>query len=294
MESDTKSSKWLEMFLDCQESERNLSDHTVRAYRIDLHQFLTYLSAHSLEVFEVLPLHLRMFLTSLHAKIGFRSIARKMAALRSFYKFLSRYGYISKNPTENIKNPKIGKKLPVFLTVQQIEILLAAPASHTNVGKRDRAILEILYGSGIRVGELVTLEIQDFDFYTKIVKVKGKRREERLVPLSDASITALREYLNVRRAVPSQRVFLNHFQKPLGSRAIHRLVKKYSRESNLPSNVGPHTIRHSFATHLLDAGADLRAVQELLGHRSLATTQIYTHVTPTRITEVYRQCHPRK
>lgn len=283
---------WADRFLSHQENERNFSRHTLRAYQGDLAQFFSYLSSISVSLSEARAAHIRMFMTSLYTRISAKSMARKIAALRAFFKFLMRYGYLSDNPVANIKTPRIGKKLPQFLTLQQVEKLLNAPPAETHIGKRDRAILEILYGNGLRVSELVSLTVDDIDLATATIKVRGKRKRERLLPLSRTSSFALQEYLKVRSSSQPS-LFLNRLNQPLSDRSVHRLVKKYGFMAALPTYVSPHTLRHTFATHLLDAGADLRALQELLGHRSLIATQIYTHVTPARILEVYRKTHPR-
>lgn len=283
--------QWLSKFLEYQDGERNLSAHTLRAYDADIGQFCEYLFSQSLSVAGVRAIHVRMFLTSLHTRISPVSISRKLAALRAFYKFLVRHGYLSENPLAGIKSPKIGQRLPHFLSLEQVEKLLAAPDRETEMGKRDMAILEVLYGSGIRVGELVSLRIDDLDLATATIKVRGKRKRERLAPISHNASRAIRQYLEMRPPSPS--LFSNCLKESLSSRSVQRLVQKYSRLAGLPAWVTPHTLRHTFATHLLDAGADLRAVQELLGHRSLIATQIYTHVTQKRILEVYRQTHPR-
>jgi integrase/recombinase XerC len=284
---------WLELFLTYLRSERNLSLHTLRAYHGDLRQFYAYVNAQSWNLGEARSVHIRMFLTTLHKGIAQVTTARKIATLRAFYKFLVRHGYLTHNPLEQMRRPKLGKKLPIFLTLEQIERLLQTPDATNDLGKRDRAMLELLYGSGIRVSEMVSLEVSDLDFRASLVKVQGKRRKERLVPLSDASITAIEAYLAVRPRTAGNSLFLNYLGTRLTSRSIHRLIKHYAYVAGLPCNISPHTLRHTFATHLLNAGADLRALQEMLGHTSLVATQIYTHITLDRLLEVYRKSHPR-
>ena len=285
--------QWLTLFFDYLRSERNLSSHTLRAYQSDLRQFFAYANAQTWSITQARHLHIRLFMTSMHKAISQTSMSRKLAALKTFYRFLTRQGYLAKNPLDQVRRPKKAKRLPVFLTEEQVVRLLNAPATESEAGKRDLAILELLYGSGIRVGELVMLQVGDVDFRTMLLKVQGKRKRERLVPISGQSVSALQAYLGERGRMLEQPLFLNCFHQALTSRSVHRLVKKYARAAGLPETIGPHTLRHTFATHLLNAGANLRALQELLGHRSLVATQIYTHVSPIRIMEIYRQTHPR-
>jgi integrase/recombinase XerC len=243
---------------------------------------------------------LRGLLTALH-EAGFAktSIARKLASLRSFYRFGQREGWVKANPARALRNPRKGRTLPHFLTTEEIGKLLAAPAARTPMGLRDRAILETLYSAGLRVSELVGLNDGDVDMPQGIVRVRGKGRKERLAPLGSYALKALAAWLKVRQVSPRQPqgretpVFTNRFGTRLTTRSVGRLLEKYLAETGLDARTSPHTLRHSFATHLLDRGADVRSVQELLGHKSLVTTQIYTHVTTASLRAAYEKAHPR-
>jgi integrase/recombinase XerC len=223
-------------------------------------------------------------------------MARRLSAFRSFFKFLYREGYIKINPTSAIATPKLEKKLPVFLGQERVEALISAPDDKTLMGSRDRAILETLYSTGIRVSELAGLSVDDIDFISGVIKVFGKGRKERIVPIGDVAMKALRNYLDKRtlsRSKKSDAVFLNKSSRRLTGRSVRRIVDKYIKMCSIQEKVSCHSLRHSFATHLLDRGADLRSVQELLGHKNLSTTQIYTHVTTERMKSIYDKAHPR-
>ena len=231
-----------------------------------------------------------------------RSISRKISAIRSFFKFLSREGIAKTSPTINLITPKIDKKLPHFLYLQEVNKLIETPPRQTIFGIRDRAILELLYGTGMRVGELVNLNIHDIDLYEKTIRVFGKGSKERILPLGNPSIKALQEYLTDRHLFrknvsinknDQNALLLNRFGSRLSTRSIRRIIIKYMKIADLNKKISPHVLRHSFATHLLGGGADLRSVQELLGHESLSTTQIYTHITKERLKIIYKKSHPR-
>jgi site-specific recombinase XerD len=231
-----------------------------------------------------------------------RSICRKISTIRSFFKFISREGIVNIDPTINLITPKINKKLPYFLYVQEINKLIETPPGHTIFGIRDRAILELLYGTGMRVGELVNLNIHDIDLYEKTVRVFGKGSKERILPLGNPSIKAIQEYITRRNLFKKNMainrndlnaLLLNRFGGRLSTRSIRRIIIKYMKMAGLNKKISPHVLRHSFATHLLGGGADLRSVQELLGHESLSTTQIYTHITKERLKIIYKKSHPR-
>jgi site-specific recombinase XerD len=231
-----------------------------------------------------------------------RSICRKISTVRSFFKFLSREDIVDINPTINLITPKITKKLPSFLYLEEINKLIETPPWNTIFGIRDRAILELLYGTGMRVGELVNLNITDIDLYEKTVRVFGKGSKERILPLGNPSIKAVKKYLSVRDIFRKKisldkngqnALLLNRFGERLSARSIRRLIIKYMKIAGLNRKISPHVLRHSFATHLLGGGADLRSVQELLGHESLSTTQIYTHITKERLKIIYKKSHPR-
>lgn len=226
------------------------------------------------------------------------TMARKIATMRSFYRWLERRGNIQGNPMTLIRTPRQAKRLPKAIDVQEVEKLLAAPDIQTLLGARDRAMLETLYSTGIRVSELVGMDIKDIDEVGQALIVRGKGRRERIVPLGSHAMAALQHYLQMRRRQEQElggdrAVFINKGDGRISARSVRRKVTKYLKEAGLDPEISPHTLRHSFATHLLDNGADLRSVQELLGHQSLSTTQVYTHLTTKRMQEAYSEAHPR-
>jgi integrase/recombinase XerC len=229
-------------------------------------------------------------------------VARKLAALRTFFQFLVREGILELNPAKLVSTPRLEKKLPVHLSVEDAIRFIETPDTQTDLGKRDRAILELLYGTGVRVSELTKLDLGDVDFKEKLIRVTGKRRKQRIVPFGDPALHALMNYLTVRNAFlqnapPDERdstaVFLNYQGTRITTRSVGRMVDKYIQICAGIHNISPHALRHSFATHLLDSGADLRDIQELLGHARLSTTQIYTHVSMEKLIEVYDKSHPK-
>ena len=246
---------------------------------------------------QVTPLDLRRYLADLRrAEYSRATIARKIATLRSFYKFLAREGEVQGNPVKVIRTPRLGKRLPKFLNPSDVERLLAAPKGDDLLSRRDAAMLEVLYSTGMRVSELVGLDLEDIDPLAEVVRVRGKGRRERLAPLGSYAVRALNRYLEARAQAnvkDDRAVLVNRHGRRLNVRSVRRKLAKYLAEAGLDPGVSPHTLRHSFATHMLERGADLRAVQELLGHRSLSTTQIYTHVTASRLKEIYESAHPR-
>jgi len=274
--------------------EKNVSRHTITNYAIDLKAFSAFLGEKDISAVDHLVL--RRFLAEMRSKnYSKRTVARKLASLRSFFKFLYREGYIKSNPITAISSPKLDKKLPNLLDVGKVTKLILAPDTKTQAGLRDRAILETLYSTGIRVSELVGLDVSDMDFISGVIKVFGKGYKERIVPIGDEAVTAVRKYLDKIKpcAKDKDAVFLNNRGMRLTDRSIRRVVDKYIRACSIEEKISPHSLRHSFATHLLDRGADLRSVQELLGHMNLSTTQIYTHVTMERLKSVYDKAHPR-
>ncbi|MBI4974609.1 MAG: tyrosine recombinase XerC, partial [Candidatus Omnitrophica bacterium] len=225
-----------------------------------------------------------------------RTIARKLACLRSFFKFLYREGHIKTNPISAVSTPKLDKVLPKFLDVEKMLKLVQSPPADKISGLRDRAVLETLYSTGIRVSELVGLDVDDVDFISGVIKVLGKGSRERIVPIGEPALAAMRRYIDKRstdKVRDKDAVFLNKSGRRLTDRSIRRIVDKHIRSLSIREKISPHSLRHSFATHLLDRGADLRSVQELLGHMNLSTTQIYTHVTMERLKSVYDKAHPR-
>ena len=289
--------KTIEKFLSCLRDQRNCSEHTLRAYSRDLQDFSDFLGEERLE--EAAPLRIRAFIMSLRQKGASRkTCARKLAALRSFYRFLAREGVVEGNPAASVRSPRLPKKLPSFLTVQQVNALLDAPDRSNLWGLRDAAIMELLYSSGIRVSELASLDRRDLDILSEMVRVRGKGKKERIVPLGGVAAEVLSRYLTKRDAESGGRfgadaLFINRRGGRLSARSVRRILEKYIAQAGVSVDTTPHTLRHSFATHLLDRGADLRAVQELLGHASLSSTQVYTHLTTERLREVYRKSHPR-
>ena len=225
--------------------------------------------------------------------------ARKLATLRSFYKFCRRRGYVEGNPLATIRTPKQEKRLPKFLEPEQIDTLFNTPDVNTLLGARDRAMLEVLYSTGLRVSELVDLNMADVDYVGQCVHVRGKGKKQRTTPIGPTALAAVRKYLDMRRADPraatfdQEALFANKHGQRLSTRSVRRKLDKYLAQAGLDPSVSPHTLRHSFATHMLNEGADLRSVQELLGHQSLSTTQIYTHLTTARLKKAYDEAHPR-
>ena len=281
--------------------EKNCSDHTVRNYISDLDQYESFLKEKKGSDdagLEVDSLIIRRYIASLQKDHARSSVGRKLAAIRSFYRFLVREGVLEANPLEGMATPKIEKRLPKFFSVDDVFRLMDSPKSDKILVMRDRAILELLYSSGLRVSELTSLSLPDIDFAGGMVKVLGKGRKERLLPVGSKALSALNSYLEQRveqKKVEKdeEAIFLNARGSRLTSRSVGRIVEKYLRRAGIPGKGSPHTMRHSFATHLLDAGADLRGIQELLGHASLSTTQKYTHITTDKLMEVYDKAHPR-
>lgn len=288
--------KYLDKFIRRLEHGTNCSSHTLRAYRKDLLQHLEFLRELGCDgPKQVTPLNLRKFLVQLRGKdYKATTLSRKLASLRSFYKFLFREGIIGTNPATVLRSPKRHKTLPKFLSLQEVESILSVIDEDSPNGHRDRAILETLYSTGIRVSELVGLDVADIDMFSELVKVRGKGKKERIVPIGGHALEAVKVYLvTLHHKGAGLALFLNKGGGRLTTRSVARILEKYMRLSGIRQRPSPHTLRHSFATHLLDRGADLRAVQEMLGHASLSSTQIYTHVTTERLRQVYRLAHPR-
>ncbi|HEY0658561.1 MAG TPA: tyrosine recombinase XerC [Pyrinomonadaceae bacterium] len=300
--------EYLNQFLQHLRYERNVSTHTLRNYSSDLLQFREYLlqkgTVKDIPVSEIDHLTIREWMASLHGLNKKKtSIARKLASLRTFFQFLIREGVQETNPAKLVATPKIERKLPNHLSMEDAVRFIETPDLETDLGKRDRAILEFLYATGMRVGELVNLNLKDIDFREKLVRVTGKRKKQRILPFGEPSLQALMFYLNEARAdflhncPPAERdeqaVFLNYQGTRITTRSVGRMVDKYIKLCADIHDISPHSLRHSFATHLLDSGADLRDIQELLGHARLSTTQIYTHVSMEKLIEVYDKAHPK-
>ncbi len=282
-------------FIKYLEVEKNYSEHTLRGYRTDLLELAGFLK--DKEPKKVTHLDIRRFLAELkHRNCSKRTVVRKLGAIRSFFRFLFRDKHITRNPTEGIFTPKLDKKLPEFLDADKTLKLITAPPLDSLLGLRDRAILEVLYSTGIRVSELVGIDTDEVDLIAGAVKVRGKGKKERITLLGKEAQRAIRSYIDERksqRSAAQQALFLNKNGKRLTDRSVRRIIDKYIRQCSIEQKISPHSIRHSFATHMLNNGADLRSVQELLGHKNLSTTQIYTHLGTQRIKEIYSKAHPR-
>jgi integrase/recombinase XerC len=292
--SQAKSDLALTAFLRYLAAERGASAHTVRSYRSDLLDCVAFLDRRGLGALSGADARvIRGYLADLHTRgLARTSIARRLAALRSFFRFLVRRGRVRVNPAREVRTPRLPGRLPGHLPIDQSEALFRQTFTDDEAGRRDRAILEVFYASGVRVGELSGLDVEDVDLREGGVRVLGKGRKERIVPLGTKAIEALRTYLGPREGSRGA-LFRNPRGGRLTVRSLHRIVQGRARTAGLPGRVTPHTLRHTFATHLLDAGADLRLIQELLGHARLATTQRYTHVSADRLAKVYDAAHPR-
>lgn len=283
--------RYIAKFIRYLEIEKNYSVHTILNYRLDLEDFKAFLNEKPLEAVDYLLL--RKYLAVLKEKnLSARSVGRRLSALRSFFKFLTREGYLKANPITSVSSPKQDKHLPLFLTEDEASKLIESALPKDEMGLRDRAILETFYSTGIRISELTGLNTDDIDFIGCILKVMGKGRKERIVPIGDKALSAIRDYLDKRKK-QSEALFLNKFGRRITTRGVRGVVGKYIHLSNTRQGISPHSLRHSFATHMLNRGADLRSVQELLGHANLSTTQIYTHLTTERLKSVYDKAHPR-
>ncbi len=313
----------IEAFLSYLQAERAASPHTLKNYAIDLQQFRAFLRDSELkrarpavsgversdgwqpaiDPAEINSLVVRAFIADLH-RIGLArsSIARKLATLRSFFRYLCREGVVQANPAKLVPTPKLAKRLPAHLSLDEVERLLSSPGAHNSQGARDRAILELFYASGIRLSELVGLDLNSLDLRERFVKVRGKGNKERIVPIGSKAVAALQHYLPRRKELVAgrapgrhapQALFLNRLGGRFSARGMARILLKYLKRSGLGPKITPHGLRHSYATHLLEAGADLRTIQELLGHSRLSTTQRYTHLNLDHLMEVYDKAHPR-
>jgi integrase/recombinase XerC len=328
----SSNSRLIDQFVNYLRYERHFSPYTGRCYEADLRQYLQHLTdgnghgqvdAASSDSGQAVSapdatarldqriaaadaMVIRTFLTHLDS-FGYSAatIARKIATLRSFYKWMHKQGQAPSNPMTLIRTPKQGKRLPKAIGVEQVDKLLSMPDNRDTLGARDRAILETLYSTGVRVSELVDLNRGDIDMADQMLRVRGKGRKERLVPLGTHALSAIRHYLTLLEPDPrfaamhqapnasELPLFVNKNGSRLSSRSVRRKLDKYLSMSGLDASISPHTLRHSFATHLLENGADLRSVQELLGHQSLSTTQIYTHLSSSRMRDAYAHAHPR-
>ncbi len=282
--------------------EKGYSAHTIDGYSRDIEEFSRQLPEGT-GPSKVTGEHIRRFVAGLHGKNSAATVARKLSALRSFFSYLQRQKRISGDPLAGVATPKLGRAIPVFLTVDETFALLDAPGTQDTFWRRDQALLELLYSTGMRVSELVSRNLGDLDFKEEVLRVRGKGNKERLVPVGRPALEALEKYMPERlrlfeqraargHAVDHEVLFVNSRGSRLSSRSVERLVRAYGERAGIASIVTPHALRHSFATHMLEMGADLRSVQELLGHASLSTTQRYTHLTLDHLSEVYDKAHP--
>lgn len=299
----------VERFLRYMQVERGASDLTVKSYGEDFEAICDYLTDAHYGVIprpdEVTTLELRGYVAAMQ-EVGYAktTIARRLASLRSFFKFGLREGWVRENPAKPLRNPRSVRSLPYFLSTKEIEQLLDSPPKLDLLGVRDRAILETMYSAGVRVAELVSMNWADLDMKEGLIRVRGKGKKERFSPMGSFAKTAIRTWLGFRTELLGKKrpnelknrdcpLFLNRFGNRLTTRSVGRMLEKYLKMTGLDRRTTPHTLRHSFATHLLDRGADIRSVQELLGHKSLVTTQIYTHLSTAGLLEVYEKAHPR-
>ena len=294
-EPETPPNRSVARFLNYLKVERNASEHTLRNYAKDLSLLEEALGEIPLEKAELLSL--RQFSADQRTKgLSKGTIARRVATIRSFFRFLHREGFVAANPALGLVRPKQDRKLPAFLSQEETARLVEAPKGDGFAPARDRAILETLYSTGLRVSELVGLKVRDVDLIGGTLRAFGKGRKERIVPVGSFSVQAIRRYiatLKPEQSDPDKPLFQNRLRGRLTDRSVRRILNRYLARASVATKVSPHALRHSFATHLLDRGADLRSVQELLGHSSLTTTQIYTHVTTERLKKVYESAHPR-
>ena len=291
---------WAERFSHYLTVEKGLSRNTIDSYRRDLNSFFVYLAGEKVSLLEEVSRELiNGYLLSLkQAGRAASTISRNVASIRSFFNFLVQENLLEDNPSHLVRSPRIEKKLPRVLTTKEVDRLLQQPSRDGQAGLRDKAMLELLYASGIRVSELVSLNLNDFSPEAGFLRCRGKGMKERIVPVGSVAVKCVREYLTASRRKLLKRgeekaLFLNHHGHRLTRQGFWKILKKYARQSKLSEGVTPHTLRHSFATHLIENGADLRSVQEMLGHSDISTTQIYTQITRHKIREVYDKTHPR-
>lgn len=283
--------RYIDKYIFYLEVEKDASKHTILNYRLDLEEFSKF--NQDKDINEIDYLQLRKYIAELRThNYRPRTVSRKLSAIRSFFKFLFRENLVKSNPASLMMSPKLDKILPKFLSEDEMTRFIESPEITNELGRRDVAILETLYSTGMRVSELVSLDVNVIDIISNVIKVRGKGKKERLVPVGDKAIVAIRNYINSRNE-KSNVLFLNKNGGRLTDRGVRLIVHKYINKAKMLHNISPHVLRHSFATHLLNRGADLRSVQELLGHANLSTTQIYTHVTTDRLKKVYDKAHPR-
>ena len=294
MIKDNKKDHLLRSFLDSLYIEKGLSKNTVSSYKNDISSFFTWCDKEHLDRLKITDLNLNNYISNLFS-IGLKSssINRKISSIKHFYLFLLKKKVIKNSPVDEITTPKQEKYLPTSMSEDEVECLLGSPKSSIKIERRDKAMIEILYATGMRISELVNLKLTDIDFNRSVLKVFGKGSKERLVPYGEKAAEALRIYLEDRKKLDSKDVFLSNRGTRITRGAFWQRIKIYIKRENLKSSISPHTLRHAFATHLLNRGADLRSVQILLGHSDLSTTQIYTHIAKKRLGEILKKHHPR-
>jgi integrase/recombinase XerD len=294
MIKDNKKDHLLRSFLDCLYIEKGLSKNTVSSYKNDIASFSSWCDKEHLDRLKITDLNLNNYISNLFS-IGLKSssINRKISSIKHFYLFLLKKKVIKNSPADEITTPKQEKYLPTSMSEDEVESLLGSPKSSIKIERRDKAMIEILYATGMRISELVNLKLTDIDFNRSVLKVFGKGSKERLVPYGEKAAEALRIYLEDRKKLDSKDVFLSNRGTRITRGAFWQRIKIYIKRENLKSSISPHTLRHAFATHLLNRGADLRSVQILLGHSDLSTTQIYTHIAKKRLGEILKKHHPR-
>ena len=287
----------IEQFMSYLRIERGASDNTLEAYKRDLNELSDFLEKKNISLNEVDIDILSSYIRLLSKRLSRRSLARNISAIRTFFRFLVSEGILDENPARLLEVPKISKTLPGILNENEIELLLNQPPISTPIGLRDKAMMELLYATGVRVSELVHLKINDIDFNTGYIKVMGKGSKERFVPVGKKALTIIKEYMRKARErfdkKGSPYLFLNNRGEPFTRQGFWKMLKAYAKKAGIRKRITPHVIRHSFATHLLKNGADLRSVQMMLGHSDISTTQIYTHIDRGYLKEVYNRCHPR-
>jgi len=286
-------------YLNYLQVERGLSANTLEAYRRDILDFLSFLDQKKLGLPDVGKGELSSYLQALYSRLSARSVARKIVSLRSFYRYLLLDKHLTEDPTENLDSPKTWRSLPKYLTLEEVDLLLQQPDIEVPLGLRDRTMLEVLYAAGLRVTELVRLRAAEVNLEVGFLRTQGKGSKERLVPIGDSAVGFVRRYLAdarprlLRKRLNSPFLFVTRQGKPMSRQYFWMMIGKYKRQAGIEKTLSPHVLRHSFATHLLERGADLRAVQLMLGHADISTTQIYTHVTRERLKQVYDKYHPR-
>lgn len=290
----------IEHFIHYLTVEKGLANNTLDSYKRDLKKYNLFLKMKykDIDVNNTNRSHIIAYLLELkNSGKATSTVSRNLASIRSFYQFLLRDRYIEKDPSQNLESPKIDKRLPKVLSVEEIDHLLQMPDNSAS-GIRDKGMLELLYATGIRVSELVSLNIEDLNLGIGLVKCFGKGSKERIIPLGNIAVTSLNDYINksrlkLRKNENENALFLNHHGRRITRQGFWKIIKKYAEKAKIETDITPHTLRHSFATHLLENGADLRSVQEMLGHADISTTQIYTHLTKAKLKEVYTKTHPR-